>query len=138
MPRISAEARSAALFNAGGKPPPPPAHLSKRAKEIWREVVRSKPVDYFKPGALSLLGNFCQLAACQEIYMRDLAAEPHNYELQSTVCKVAAQMNSAAVKLKLTPSAVHDRKAGILTEKGEPEAEDGKGDVLYGGNVVRF
>jgi hypothetical protein len=70
------------------------------------------------------------------VYLRALAEKPHSSELQHTVCKVAGAMNSAAVKLKLTPSAVHDRKAGILTEGGDAELP--KGDVLYGGNVVRF
>jgi hypothetical protein len=138
MARQSAEARGAALYHAGGKPPQPPAHLSKRGKEIWREVTRSRPADYFRPGALALLGNLCELSAQQEVYLKALAADPHNPELQQVVIRVAAAMNSAATKLKLTPSAVHDRKAGILTERGEPEPEDGKGDVLYGGNVLRF
>jgi phage terminase small subunit len=137
MARMSSEARSAAAYLAGGSPPRPPAHLSRRAAAIWRDIVKSRPCDFFKPGALSLLANFCQMAACQEIYMRDLAADPRNYELQHTVCKVAGAMNSAATKLKLTPSAVHDRKAGILTEKGEPEGDES--NLLYGGsNVLRF
>jgi hypothetical protein len=57
MPRSGAEARSAAIWLAGGKPPRPPAHLSKRAAAIWREITGSRPCDYFKPGALSLLAN---------------------------------------------------------------------------------
>jgi hypothetical protein len=70
--------------------------------------------------------------------MRDLAADPRNHELQHLVCKVAGAMNSAATKLRLTPSAVHDRRAGILTEKGE--LEDNESGLLYGGpnNVLRF
>jgi phage terminase small subunit len=138
MARMSPEGRSAAAYLAGGSLPRPPAHLSKRAAAIWREITRSRPCDYFRPGSLNLLANFCQLAACQEIYMRDLAADPRNYELQHVVCKVAGVMNSVATKLKLTPSAVHDRKAGILTEKGEPEGDES--NLLYGGpnNVLRF
>jgi hypothetical protein len=138
MARMSPESRSAAAYLSGGSPPRPPAHLARRAAAIWRDIVRSRPVDFFKPGALSLLANFCSLAAVQEVYLRDLAADPHNPELQQTVCRVAGAMNSAATKLKLTPSAVHDRKAGILTEKGEPEGA-ASGGLLYGGsNVIRF
>jgi phage terminase small subunit len=58
MPRISAEARSAAAHRAGGKPPPPPAHLPADAAAVWKEIAASKPPDWFDPGSLGLLENY--------------------------------------------------------------------------------
>jgi hypothetical protein len=54
-------------------------------------------------------------------------------------------MNSAAAKLKLAPSTMHDRTAGILTEGGDEPTIDGHRDksskrdkILFGGNVAKF
>jgi phage terminase small subunit len=72
MPRISPEARSAAAFLTGGKPPEPPKHLDIAAAAIWREIVASKPVDWFDAGAQVLLENYCSSAAHARVLYRRL------------------------------------------------------------------
>src|SRR5579859_6634031 len=63
MPRISAEARSAAVFRAGAEPVGPPAHLCRAAAAIWREIVASKPADWFDVGARPVLASYCTISA---------------------------------------------------------------------------
>ena len=62
MPRQSAEDRAAAAWRAGGTGPKPPKFLNRKAKALWREIVRSRPADYFAPGATHLLEAF--VVAC--------------------------------------------------------------------------
>jgi hypothetical protein len=138
MARMSAEARGAAHYLAGGKPQVSPKHLSPRAKAIWREIVTRRPVDYFRPGATVLLASFCEMAAAQELNLRALAGEPGNLDLQRAARDMAMCLNSCAVKLRLAVSSVVRAEAGILTER-EPQAPKGKSsDLLFGGNVVKF
>jgi phage terminase small subunit len=59
MPRISAEARAAAVWRTGGRPPRAPKHLSAGAKKVWQEIVAGYPDDYFQPGATILLEQLC-------------------------------------------------------------------------------
>jgi hypothetical protein len=59
MARLSADARAAATLNVGGKPPSPPARLSKEAKDLWNALVASKPIDWFDQGAQVLLAIMC-------------------------------------------------------------------------------
>jgi hypothetical protein len=61
MPRISAEARAAAVFRSGVAGQEPPEHLTVAAKRLWREIVDDRPADFFRPGSLQLLEVFCQL-----------------------------------------------------------------------------
>jgi hypothetical protein len=137
MPRMSAESRSAAAYLVGGKPPQPPKHLSARAKAIWRSIVASRPVDYFRPGSDVLLAQFCEMAAAQEHNLRALAGNPGDPARQRGVRDLAMILNSCATKLRLAISSAARAEAGILTEK-DTIAPKGKSDLLFGANVVRF
>src|SRR5437763_14405013 len=59
MPRISAEARAAATYRAGGKPPAPPKALGEEARAIWQAIVKERPVGWFDSGSLVLLRQYC-------------------------------------------------------------------------------
>jgi hypothetical protein len=51
--------------------PPPPSDLSERERQIWNDVVESRPLNFFDAGTLALLAAYCMHA----IQARDLAAE---------------------------------------------------------------
>jgi hypothetical protein len=145
MPRLSPEARAAAHYRAGSRPPQPPKHLAPAAAKLWREVTASRPPEFFRPGATTLLAQFCELSVLQQGYLAMLREDPHNPELQRTVCTMQAPINSLATKLRLAISAaIADNRSGILNEKGDPADQPmgrtrrSKSDVLFGGNVVRF
>lgn len=74
MPRQSAEARAAGAFQAGGAPPPPPKHLSKEAAAVWRDIVASKPLDWFDAGAQILLEAYCESAVHHRALTRKITA----------------------------------------------------------------
>jgi hypothetical protein len=99
----------------------------------------ARPMDYFQPGSLTLLKQFCVMAAAQDVYLADLAEDPRNPAVRSTVQDMAQILNMTATKLRLTIQTEVDRKSGKLDEK-EPSAkgQKGKADVLFGGNVVKF
>ncbi len=39
--------------------PPPPEELTEVAAKLWNDVVKSQPVDYFRPSDLPLLQAYC-------------------------------------------------------------------------------
>jgi hypothetical protein len=140
MPRSSAESLAGAAYRAGGKPPQPPKHLSVKARALWREITTSRPVDFFSPGATTLLAGFCEMAAAQEGNLRALAGSPADLELQKAAREMATILNSTAVKLRLAVSSSVRADAGILNEKSTAAPEGRDDDLLYGGpyNVIRF
>jgi phage terminase small subunit len=137
MPRKSADARSAAYYRAGGKPPPPPGILSPKAKALWRKIVGSRPYDYFDPAAQQLLLSFCEMTVTQWLNFEALRRRPLDAEIQTMVARMQTPLNSLAVKLRISPSAVLSKKNGILDEK-EIDAADADNVVLFGAGQVRF
>jgi phage terminase small subunit len=129
MPRKSAEDRSAAYWRSGGKPPRPPDVLSSRAKQIWKRIVATRPYDYFDAAAQVLLAQFVELSATQEINLEMVRREPTNGEWQHMATRMQATLNSCAVKLRLSPSAVLSKKDGRLTER---EVDVGDNVLLFG------
>jgi phage terminase small subunit len=130
MPRKSAEDRSGAYWRSGNKPPSPPDILSPRARALWRRIVRTKPCDYFEPAAQELLAQFCELSITQRLNFEMLRRDPLNPEWQTMSARLQAPINSLAVKLRLSPSAVLSKKDGRLDEK---EVDIGANVLLFGG-----
>jgi hypothetical protein len=62
MPRRSAEEIAAIRWRTGSKPPAPPADLPPRSRKLWRQIVSSKPVDFWTPTMRVLLSRFCRTA----------------------------------------------------------------------------
>lgn len=73
MPRKSVENISAAAFRAAKTKRAAPAHLTKRAKELWNDIVSDRPADFFRPGSWELLTRYCVLSDKQERVEIDLA-----------------------------------------------------------------
>ncbi len=129
MPRLSAEDRAAAAWRAGSNPVKAPKHLSRAAKAMWREIVASRPADYFGPGSTHLLESFVvavlaarELAVVVEANPRDEAAAKEWRDF----AKIKATL---ATKLRLAVSSAIKPHSGRLNERG------GGRDPLIGGGA---
>jgi hypothetical protein len=136
MPRKSAEARSAAYWRSGTKPPAAPKILSPSAAALWRKIVVTRPPDYFTPATLEMLAQFCEISITQRLNFERLRRDPLNTEIQRNVARLQQIINSTAVKLRLATSSSVDKKSGILDEREPDLSDDGDNvitDVLFGG-----
>jgi phage terminase small subunit len=101
-----------------GQRPEPPEYLGDGEAAIWRELVATKPHDWFV-GSLQHLATYCQLCiAWQEYHAQRNAfrTDPHDdFETQMGKCnaraniddilrKTVASINVTATKLRLCPS----------------------------------
>jgi hypothetical protein len=132
MPRASVESKSAALWRSGSKHPAPPKTLSREAKAIWKEIVLARPADFFAPGALHLLEQFCVATVAARQVARSIEIDPTAdtdiYAKYMTLCAGHAQ------KLRLSI------QSALRTESGkndEREAEAEKKTALLGGRHLR-
>jgi hypothetical protein len=97
MPRISDEARSAAVFRARVIRWPPPRRLSAAAKTLWREILSDRPVDFFRPGSFELLEQYCELTVQQRKVIKWLTSTPPaNYSVK---LKAAKDLTTMAVAI---------------------------------------
>lgn len=122
MPRISAEARSAAAWRAGGKHPTPPRHLGREAKSVWKEIVGIRPPDYFEPGSLHLLETFCvhtvQLRRLAQCLDGVAVGSDEHAALVGTSTKLAASVAQLGSKLRLSIQAAYTTKDRRTGERG--------------------
>ncbi len=136
MPRISAEDRSASAFRAGGERPEPPKRMTAPAKELWREIVADRPIDFFRPGSLSLLEKYCQVTVEDRRIVRRLArmrVDDADYASWHKVTVAnSAMCMSLGSKLRLTVQADVDRHSRKIEERGDASATDD----LIGGSAV--
>jgi len=117
MSRKSAAALSLVAVIPGQRPEPPD-DLSEVAAVVWREVVATKPHDWFA-GSLDHLGVYCTLIADWKEYRAQryaLRATPDDdfgaqleklnakVALDKTLHTLAEKINSTATKLRICPS----------------------------------
>jgi hypothetical protein len=119
MPRKSAEARSAAVFLA--TPLEPPTDLDPRAAELWWEIVRSHPADWWNGGSLTLLRRFCRTAGHVERIHDALAQEPIGSSQSGVLHRQMVSGNQSlgalASKMRINQQAMIDRRSGHITER---------------------
>jgi hypothetical protein len=96
MPRISAEARAAAVFRSGVAPQGPPKHLTVAAKKLWQEIVNDRPSDYFRPGSLQLLEVYCALVMEERALLRRVRRAVDGEE-QKKLLQLARQLSGTLV-----------------------------------------
>ena len=118
MPRLSAEERAAAVWRAGGEPPKPPKCLSRKARALWREIVASRPADYFGPGSTQLLECFVVASVAARELAPKIAADPGDKGLAEAFRRHSAIMATMATKLRLAISSAVKPHAGKLNERG--------------------
>lgn len=141
MPRQSAEARAAAAYRAGSAPPPPPKHISREAAVVWREIVASKPPDWFDPGAQILLESFCEETVHARALSKKLNAlrkrnaweEMKPYEKR--LHYATNVLTTLSTKLRLSVQALVARQSRRILERGQGAPDDGD-DRLLGGRAV--
>ncbi len=116
MPRKSAEDRAAAAWRARGKPSPPPKSLGRKARAIWREIVKSRPPDFFPTGILPLLEDFCVASVAARDLATAVEADPNDKATADAWISFAKVQATLATKLRLVNTA--SRSSGIHAEKG--------------------
>lgn len=140
MPRISPEAR-AAEASSGAKYPAAPARLDKAGQALWREIVRSKPVSWWSPGALPLLESYCRasvrLREAEQLLddaglTQDGKFGPQPSAELRAVEALNRQIVALSSKLRLSVQAAVERHSGKIDEPGAGD------DSLLGGNVTKF
>jgi hypothetical protein len=135
VPRISQEAKSAALFRAGSVRRPPPRRLCAAAKTLWREIVEDRPADYFRPGSFEALEQYCALTIEQRRAIRALKGASPNNDDYAAKLKAAKDLTTIlatlARQLRLSVQAVTRGDAGKMSEKGA-----GAADRLLGGKAI--
>jgi hypothetical protein len=135
MPRVSVEAKSAALFRAGAAHRPPPRRLCAAAKALWREIIGDRPVDYFRPGSFEALEQFCEFTIEQRRAIRSLkAASAEDYPARLRVTRDLTSMLAVlARQLRLSVQAGSRYDAGKTDEKGDAPTPRSR---LLGGSAV--
>jgi hypothetical protein len=110
-----------------------PTEFSPEAAAIWREVVSSRPVDFFDGGSLRLLGQYCRQMAVADRLSAELDATAVSSDTMTGKIKrlaaLSASCTTLATKLRISiQSAVHCQ-SGKISEKSTDEGQD---DLLAG------
>jgi len=112
--------------------PPAPGVLSESESEMWRQVVNTKPSDWFDAGTLPLLTEYCRLKTSVDILNEQLAVAerqiqetgqfPDGYkDAVGILDKKQGRMAQLAMKMRLTQQARYEtRKAGTEAKKAAP------------------
>jgi len=110
MPRKSSASLSVLPGDRPASRLAPPDHLSEAARAIWREVVKTEPLDAFDRGAMRQgLERYCELTATARAFEAELAALPaHTLETRMKLAKLVsdlgARASALALRLRLTPA----------------------------------
>jgi hypothetical protein len=136
MARASASERSGAFYRADTAAREPPRDLSQRAKAIWREIVRAKPIDWFDGGSVGLLADHCETQARLEqcwVVLRRLPAGCDDARVILAEVKILRpNFGRSAALLRLPVQYAVERQAAKAGEKA-PEAQ---GEALIGGQAA--
>lgn len=137
IPRHSAEERAASFYRVTRKGLLPPSKLPHRAKAIWREIVGSKPIDFFETGQCGLLADYCEtqsrLEECNADLRRlDLGSEESDRLFNRTI-KLGQRMSRLAPQLRLTVQWSVERHS---TKAGEAAPGLEIGGELIGGRTL--
>jgi len=136
MPRTSAAERAGAFYLADKTARVPPKALSARARAIWREIVNSKPLDWFDGGSVGLLADHCETQARLEECWTCLRRMPVGCDeakaILAEVKILRPNYGRTAALLRLGVQYAVDRRATLAGE-GAPDA---KGEALIGGQAA--
>jgi hypothetical protein len=110
--------------------------LTTRAKNIWRKIVGSKPIDFFNEGSMGLLADHCETQALLEEVWARLRRYPvgskENAFLVKQLKEVRANYATSCRLLRLTVQYTTERQAVKNAEKGSVT-----GDLIGGLRLVR-
>jgi hypothetical protein len=139
MPRRhSAEERAGSFYRADRKALKPPPGLTPVARRIWREIVASKPVDWFHGDQLHELASHVEnRARLIDLRQRLAAVDVGSKEFRELAVNmkiISTSVATSARQLRLTVQAAAERHAAKIIERASPEPA---GDDLLGGAAVR-
>ena len=99
------------------KRPRTPSRLSKVGKKLWRDIVNSLPVDWFKDSDLPLLESYCllysQVRECEQaletesLVITDVNGMVRPNPWHKILMDNTVKMATLATKLRLCPNARH-------------------------------
>jgi hypothetical protein len=135
MPRISAEARSAAAWLEGPEPPRPQRGMTAAARRIWREVVECRAPDFFSPGSLNLLRTFCEVSVALQELGPQLLADVHDDKVLERVRKLGTLQAVLAQKLRISIQNATRSDRGKVTEKPVSIPDEPR---LLGGEAIKW
>ena len=100
----------------------PPDSITEDAAALWREIVASKPAEWFQVDTAPLLEAFCTLTVEYRRAARALAAtsteDTHTYRLMVDVTtKLAKDAASLATKMRLTPQSRYTPQSAATAHK---------------------
>lgn len=112
------------LPTARRRGPEPPAHLTKREKALFRQIVAENEAGHFAPTDSLLLASLAQATGMVIELSKDLKKKRDPRHVQSWERAVRSQA-MLATKLRLTTQSRLDRKvAGRMAERHKPSAYD--------------
>lgn len=112
--------------------PPAPDILSAAESELWRQIVNTKPSDWFDAASIPLLTEYCRLKTSVDILNEQLAkaeqtisesgAFPDGYkDAVGILDKKQGRMAQLAMKMRLTQQARYEKtKASTEARKAAP------------------
>ena len=117
MPRRSAEARAATFWQKSAGPPKAPRYLSPPARKLWKEIIAARPNDFFMPGSLQLLEQFCEVMIAARQAQIKLSETPLDAQSASLMRRLSVLSMQLASKLRLTLQASMRSDSGKAAEK---------------------
>lgn len=112
--------------------------MSAAGRRIWREIVASKPIDWFEAGSLHILRHHAENVASADRVSRQLArvkvGTTEFRELTGDARRLGAAIATSARQLRLTVQHSIDRRDQKAGERGamrDPDAD------LIGGRALR-
>jgi hypothetical protein len=85
----------------GSKRPPPPADMSPREQQIWRDIVDARPVFYFGRETYPMLEALCMHAMQAEMLAAELRRNPTRH-LRNEHRKQTAMIATLSTRLRLS------------------------------------
>lgn len=141
---LSAEAKAAQTFGSGVRHPEPPKYFDDHHKLMWKEVIGSKPVDWWHYGNLPLLESYCkvviQLRVVGELLLHSGCMQEGLHE-EKLSCELLAFeklnriMIALAQALRLTPQASIERTSNKTSARPAVDTED-EGFGLLGATQI--
>jgi hypothetical protein len=136
--RHSAEERAGSFYRKGRKSTQPPRGMSPAGRRIWREIIASKPVDWFDADPRQELMAHCENRARLNDLMQRLAKEDVGSrafrQLAINMKMISTMLVASSRQLRLSVHAATDRGSTKLTEHGSATGAD---DDLVGGAATR-
>lgn len=130
MPRQSAESMSVATVSIPQRPDPPKNRLNAAQQKRWKEIVKTKPADWWDVSAQELLIMMIQHETTAELLTKEINATK-DVEKLDKMCRARERETRAsasfATKLRLLPQSRYAPSTGHRQHKAnETEAEPWK------------